>query len=186
MAIPFKSLRYRTGPSQTWGINFQRNVASTNERSFLTPIPAALSFQGMFRFSSAATLVGVQVPESGTRLEIKPYAISDVTTDVNATPRLSNDPSGDFGVDVKYGVTQGLTADLTYNTDFAQVEVDEQQVNLTRFSLFFPREARVLPGRAGDLRFRRRVPRRPDSLLLQGRTLRRRRAGSSSSVGASD
>ena len=138
MAIPFKSLRYRTGPSQTWGINFQRNVASTNERSFLTPIPAALSFQGMFRFSSAATLVGVQVPESGTRLEVKPYAISNVTTDVNATPRLSNDPSGDFGVDVKYGVTQGLTADLTYNTDFAQVEVDEQQVNLTRFSLFFP------------------------------------------------
>ncbi len=138
MAIPFKSLRYRTGPSQIWGINFQRNVASTNERSFLTPIPAALAFQGMFRFSSAATLVGVEVPESGTRLEVKPYAISDVTTDLNAAPRLSNDPGGDFGVDVKYGVTQGLTADLTYNTDFAQVEVDEQQVNLTRFSLFFP------------------------------------------------
>ena len=138
MAIPFKSLRYRTGPSQIWGINFQRNVASTNEISFLTPIPAALAFQGMFRFSSAPTLVGVEVPESGTRLEVKPYAISDVTTDLNATPRLSNDPNGDFGVDVKYGVTQGLTADLTYNTDFAQVEVDEQQVNLTRFSLFFP------------------------------------------------
>ena len=138
MAIPFKSLRYRTGPSQIWGINFQRNVASTNETSFLTPIPAALAFQGMFRFSSAPTLVGVEVPESGTRLEVKPYAISDVTTDLNATPRLSNDPGGDFGVDVKYGVTQGLTADLTYNTDFAQVEVDEQQVNLTRFSLFFP------------------------------------------------
>ena len=138
MAIPFKSLRYRTGAAQTWGINFQRNVASTNETSFLTPIPAALAFQGMFRFSSAPTLVGVEVPESGTRLEVKPYAISDVTTDLNATPRLSNDPGGDFGVDVKYGVTQGLTADLTYNTDFAQVEVDEQQVNLTRFSLFFP------------------------------------------------
>ena len=138
MAIPFKSLRYRAGTAQTWGINFQRNVASTNETSFLTPIPAALAFQGMFRFSSAPTLVGVEVPESGTRLEVKPYAISDVTTDLNATPRLSNDPGGDFGVDVKYGVTQGLTADLTYNTDFAQVEVDEQQVNLTRFSLFFP------------------------------------------------
>ena len=138
MAIPFKSLRYRTGPSQIWGINFQRNVASTNETSFLTPIPAALAFQGMFRFSSAPTLVGVEVPESGTRLEVKPYAISDVSTDLNATPRLSNQPGGDFGVDLKYGVTQGLTADLTYNTDFAQVEVDEQQVNLTRFSLFFP------------------------------------------------
>ena len=138
MAIPFKSLRYRTGPAQLWGINMQRRVASKNETSFLTPIPASLSFAGMFKVSSAATLVGLEMPASGTRLEIKPYAISDVTTDLNATPSVSNDFAGDVGFDVKYGVTEGLTADFTYNTDFAQVEVDEQQVNLTRFSLFFP------------------------------------------------
>jgi hypothetical protein len=55
-----------------------------------------------------------------------------------ATPRVANDLDGDIGLDVKYGITQNLTADFTYNTDFAQVEADEQQVNLTRFSLFFP------------------------------------------------
>jgi hypothetical protein len=71
-------------------------------------------------------------------LEIKPYVTSDLTSDVTATPPLSNDLGGGAGLDVKYGVTQNLAADLTYNTDFAQVEADEQQVNLTRFSLFFP------------------------------------------------
>ena len=138
MAIPFKSLRYRAGPTQVWGINMQRRVASKNESSFLTPIPAALNFAGMFKLSSAATLVGLEIPPSGTRLEVKPYAISDLTTDLNATPLVSNALGGDAGFDIKYGVTQGLTADFTYDTDFAQVEVDEQQVNLTRFSLFFP------------------------------------------------
>ena len=136
IAIPFKSLRYRAGPAQVWGVNVQRRVASTNETSFLTPIPASLSWAGAYKMSSAATLVGLEVPASGTRLEVKPFGISDFTTDRARTP--ADEAGGEVGFDVKYGVTQGLTADFTYNTDFAQVEVDEQQVNLTRFSLFFP------------------------------------------------
>ena len=136
IAIPFKSLRYRAGAAQMWGVNVQRRVASTNETSFLTPIPASLSWAGLYKMSSAATLVGLDVPASGTRLELKPYGISDVTADFAAGEPAAF--GGDMGFDVKYGVTQGLTADFTYNTDFAQVEVDEQQVNLTRFSLFFP------------------------------------------------
>jgi hypothetical protein len=71
-------------------------------------------------------------------VEIKPYAISRVTTNRLAQPAFSNDASGDVGFDAKYGVTANVTADFTYNTDFAQVEIDEQQVNLTRFNLFFP------------------------------------------------
>src|SRR5262249_43898914 len=71
-------------------------------------------------------------------LDIKPYVISDLTTDRNVTPSVANKMHGDVGVDVKYGITQNITTDLTYNTDFAQVEADEQQINLTRFSLFFP------------------------------------------------
>ena len=138
MAIPFKSLRFPSGDSPVWGINFQRRVASKNEVSFLTPIPASLSFTGMFKLSSAATLVGLEMPTSGTRLELKPYLISDLTTDLTETPEVVNALAGDAGFDVKYGVTDGLTADFTYSTDFAQAEVDEQQVNLTRFSLFFP------------------------------------------------
>ena len=138
MAIPFKSLRYRSGPAQVWGINLQRRVASTNEVSFLTPIPAADGQRGWYKMSAAATLVDLEVPVSGTRLEFKPYGITDLTTDLAGTPSVVNELGGDVGFDVKYGVTQGLTADFTYNTDFAQVEVDQQQVNLTRFSLFFP------------------------------------------------
>ena len=76
------------------------------------------------------------MPDSGRTLEIKPYAIADLSSD--RARDVSNDPGGDLGLDVKYGVTEGLVADLTVNTDFAQVEADESQVNLTRFSLFFP------------------------------------------------
>jgi hypothetical protein len=137
-AIPFKSLRYRASGAQTWGINMQRVVRWKNERAFLSGVPASYGGRGINKLSSAATLVGIEVPPQGRNLEIKPYGISAVTTNRQATPFLLNDLSGDAGVDAKYGLTRGLTADFTYNTDFAQVEEDEQQVNLTRFSLFFP------------------------------------------------
>ena len=138
IAIPFKSLRYGTNPNQIWGVNFQRRVTSINESSFLTPVPAALGVMGMMQVSSGATLVDLEVPVGGKPFEIKPYVISGLTTNLDATPQVLNEFGRDAGFDIKYGVTQGLTADFTYNTDFAQVEVDEQQVNLTRFSLFFP------------------------------------------------
>jgi uncharacterized protein DUF5916 len=139
MAIPFKSLRYQSGREQTWGINLRRVVRWKNEWSYLAQVPRALTtFRGILKVSSAATLVGLQVP-SGTRMiELKPYALSGVATDTTVTPRLSNDATKRIGGDLKYGLTQNLTADVTVNTDFAQVEVDEQQVNLTRFNLFFP------------------------------------------------
>ena len=137
MAIPFKSLRFRSGGSQIWGVQLGRVVRWKNEQTHLTPVPISAG-PGMFRLSAAGTLTGVEVPAGSRTFEVKPYAIGSVATDVNAVPRISNNGDGDFGVDAKYGVTQNLTADFTYNTDFAQVEVDEQQVNLTRFSLFFP------------------------------------------------
>ena len=136
MEIPFKSLRYRPGPDPVWGIQFRRMVRRKNERSYLTPVPISAGRRGIFRVSDAAMLVGLELPAAGNNLEIKPYAIGGTTTDVNASPPTAW--NGDAGVDVKYGITQNLTADFTYNTDFAQVEVDEQQVNLTRFNLFFP------------------------------------------------
>ena len=138
MAIPFKSLRYRPGRTQVWGVQFRRMIRWKNEVAYLTPIPAARGAGGIFLVSLAATLVGLEAPEQGRTLEVKPFAITDVASDRGATPPVSNDLSGDVGLDVKYGITQNLAADLTVNTDFAQVEADEQQVNLTRFSLFFP------------------------------------------------
>ena len=137
-AFPFKSLRYRPGRSQIWGFNVKRNVQWKNERSFLVPIPAARGKGGIMTVSLAATIVGLEVPEKGLSLEVKPYAISDLTSDRTASPPLDNELNGDVGLDVKYGITQNVVADLTVNTDFAQVEADEQQINLTRFSLFFP------------------------------------------------
>lgn len=139
MAIPFKSLRYQPGRDQTWGINLRRVVRWKNEWSYLAQVPRALTtFRGILKVSSAATLVGLQAPSGSRNIELKPYGLSGVTTDTTVTPRLSNDGTSRVGADLKYGVTQNLTADLTINTDFAQVEVDEQQVNLTRFNLFFP------------------------------------------------
>ncbi len=138
LAIPFKSLRYPQGGPQVWGLNVRRKLLRYEELSYLSPVPASYGRIGVWKFSSAATLVGLEAPVESTNLELKPYGISTVSTDLAETPAFRNDLTGDGGLDVKYGLTKGLIADLTYNTDFAQVEVDEAQVNLTRFSLFFP------------------------------------------------
>ena len=134
-AIPFKSLRYGPGRSQLWGFNVMRGNSSTNEISFLTPMPAARGRVAIVQASLSATVVGLEVPADSRNLDIKPYVTSDLTTDVGADV---NALKGDIGLDVKYALTEGLTGDLTFNTDFAQVEADQQRINLTRFSLFFP------------------------------------------------
>lgn len=138
IVIPFKSLRYRSAREQTWGINLRRTIRGKNEYAYISPILPEWGVGGFFRASAAATLVGLEVPAAGLNLEIKPYAVSRLTTDTLANPAVSNDWGRDAGLDVKYGLTNALTADFTYNTDFAQVEVDEAQVNLTRFNLQFP------------------------------------------------
>ena len=137
MAIPFRSLRYAAGRSQVWGVQIGRRQRRLNEWSYLTPVPISAG-PGMFRLSVAGTLVGLEAPEQAVRLEVKPYGIGSLATDLTADEPYANRGDGTGGVDVKWGVTQNLTADFTFNTDFAQVEVDQQQVNLTRFNLFFP------------------------------------------------
>jgi hypothetical protein len=137
-AVPFKTIRYREGPNQVWGFNVQRSTPWRNEWTYLTRIPASYANRGIMQTALAATLVGLEVPKGSKNIEIKPFVIGSLATDRLATSPLSNDLDGNAGVDVKYGITRNLTADLTYKTDFAQVEVDEQQINLTRFSLFFP------------------------------------------------
>jgi len=143
MEIPFRSLRYEPGSEQTWGIQFRRIIRRLSEASYLTelPISAALGnslVAGMWRISEAGTLNELEVPPRNFNLEIKPYGLGTVTTNRLAAPPISNLSKEELGVDVKFGITNNLTADFTYNTDFAQVEVDERQVNLTRFNLFYP------------------------------------------------
>jgi hypothetical protein len=136
-ALPFKSLRYRPGERQVWGFNALRTNRWKNEVSLISPGPSGQGQQGLQYASYAATLVGLEVPAGSTHLDIKPYAVSDFRSTRRPLPAV-HDVGADVGLDVKYGVTQNMAADLTLNTDFAQVEADEQQVNLTRFSLFFP------------------------------------------------
>jgi hypothetical protein len=142
-AIPFRSLRYRPGAGQVWGFNARRNSKWKNEISYLARIPPEFGIgRGSFSASRFPSLVGLELPAGFKNLEVKPFIVGDLngqlTSDGSGRPRLEDDPGADVGVDAKYGITESLTADLTVNTDFAQVEADEQQVNLTRFSLFFP------------------------------------------------
>jgi hypothetical protein len=141
MAIPFRSLRYRPGREQVWGVQVRRSILRNNEWIFLRALPIQVGSTGpgaTFRVSMYGTLVGIEAPESSLKLEAKPYGIAGMRTDRLAAEPFWNDEYGDVGLDVKYGITENLTADFTYNTDFAQVEVDERQVNLTRFSISFP------------------------------------------------
>ncbi len=138
IAIPFKSIRYPGEGPQTWGIQFRRIIRWKQEHAYLTRIPAAIGASGVYRMESAARLEGVRTPAVGRNIDIKPYVIGRSTTDRVTRPVRNNDADADFGADLKYGITKSVTADLTYNTDFAQVEDDLQQVNLTRFGLFFP------------------------------------------------
>ncbi|OFV91481.1 MAG: hypothetical protein A3G76_06205 [Acidobacteria bacterium RIFCSPLOWO2_12_FULL_65_11] len=137
-AVPFTSLRYRPGRAQIWGVQFRRTDRWKNEHSFLTRLPNGLGQNGIQRTSRGATLVGIEAPSGSRTMEIKPFATSSLLSDLTATPQVQSDLGKDAGLDFKYGITKNLTTDFTLNTDFAQVEADEQQVNLTRFSLFFP------------------------------------------------
>ena len=139
MRFPFKSLRYKSGTDQVWGLQFRRSVRRKNEWAYWTPVPRNMAGPQAFnRVSVFGTVVGLDLPPAGRNLELKPYALGKMTTDRVTTPPTSNSRDGNVGGDVKYGITANLTADLTVNTDFAQVEIDEQQVNLTRFNLFLP------------------------------------------------
>ena len=152
MEIPFKSIRFQPGREQVWGLQLGRRIRWKNEYAYLTPVPISAG-PGLFRLSAAGTLAGLEVPSGNRKFEIKPYAIGSLATDRNASPAITNALNGNAGVDLKYGVTQNLTADFTYNTDFAQVEVDEQQVNLTRFSLFFPEKREFFLESSGTFDF---------------------------------
>ena len=148
MAIPFKSLRYREGAAQVWGFNALRTVRWKNELSLITRVPAGRGMQSVQQSSMAATLVGVEAPAGSRNLDIKPYATTNLTRDAGG-----GDLDADIGLDAKYGLAQSLGADVTFNTDFAQVEADEAQINLTRFSLFFPEKREFFLENQGTFSF---------------------------------
>jgi hypothetical protein len=143
MRIPFSTLRYPGGGRQTWGLNFERRIRRNNEQSVWAPIPRQFD---LYRVSLAGS-VELEAP-ARRRMTVTPYVLVDALKDYAAA-----DPSADLGSqvggDAKIGLNQSLTLDLTVNTDFAQAEVDDQQVNLTRFSLFFPEKRAFFLENAG-------------------------------------
>lgn len=161
MRIPFSTLRYGAGGDQTWGLNFQRNIRRNNELSVWAPLPRQFE---PYRVSLAGTL-DLQAPVNRIAT-VTPYVLSDAFKDYTvASPEV--DFGTEVGGDAKIGLNQSLTLDLTVNTDFAQAEVDDQQVNLTRFRLFFPEKRgfflenagtfSVGAGRSAELFFSRRI-----------------------------
>jgi hypothetical protein len=159
-AIPLRTLRFQTG--KDWGINFRRNIRKTNEVDYWSLLPVGFDLN---RLSLAGTLTGLDLKSPGN-LKVIPYVLGKLSRDFTMVDSKSTF-GGEVGGDVKYSITPSLTLDLTYNTDFAQVEVDEQQVNLDRFNLFFPEKRPFFLENAGlfsvgspgevDLFFSRRI-----------------------------
>ena len=160
-AIPFRTLRYPSSATQTWGLNFQRNIRRKNERAYWAPIPRQFN---LYRLSLAGSLTGVQTPAL-RNFRVTPYALGNALK--SGVAPVDTDMDYDVGGDLKYSITPSLTLDATVNTDFAQVEVDDQQVNLDRFTLFFPEKRPFFLENAGfftvgnpgevDLFFSRRI-----------------------------
>ena len=150
IAIPLRSLRFDASkPVQDWGANFIRRVRRVNESSYWAPLERQYR---LHRMSQAGTLTGLEGLRQGRNLQLKPYVVASRSAgaQVPVAPRAEK---ADAGFDAKYGLTPSLTLDATYNTDFSQVEVDQEQVNLTRFSLFFPERREFFIENAGAFTF---------------------------------
>lgn len=167
IAIPMVTLRFPEREPQSWGINFMRNIRRKNEQVYWAPIPRAYE---LTRVSLAGSLNNLQSLSRGSDLRITPYVTGGGRRE-SLGAEADNSAQGDLGVDLKYGLTASLNLDVTVNTDFAQAEIDDEQVNLTRFPLFFPEKrdfflenagqfavgTTTSVGRIADLFFSRRI-----------------------------
>ncbi|MFC1564015.1 DUF5916 domain-containing protein [candidate division KSB1 bacterium] len=133
MAIPWQTLRFREGDNITWGANFHRKIMRKNESDYWRLVPREAGMFGSYRVSQAGRINGFNGLKAGGKFELLPYTSGWIQRDDNL-----EDEKGEAGIDVKWNVSSNMTADFTYNTDFAQVEADQERVNNTRFSLFFP------------------------------------------------
>jgi len=143
MVIPFETLRFPRG-TRDFGVNFGRQVARTREISFWAPISVDWGFNAMWRISAYGVMHGMEHANPGGRIKLKPFGVAGITGE--GEERVG---TTDLGLDAKVSLGSNLNLDVTLNTDFAQVEADEQQVNLTRFELFFPEQREFFLENAG-------------------------------------
>ena len=156
-AIPFKSLRVSEQNGRGWGLDLERVIRRKNESSYWNGYRRGFNLEHV---SQAGHLGGLEEIQTGLRLRVKPYLLGGFSQSVDRASPTSNQfdstyrNASDFGIEVmKYRITPSLTADFTWNTDFAQTEVDDQQVNLDRFPLFFPEKREFFQEGAGVYEF---------------------------------
>ena len=164
ISIPFGQLRFKESEQMAWGMNLSRGIRRTNEEGTWAPVPSSYGGRAKYRTAYMGRLVGLEGIKPKRQIELLPYVLPGLSRDED------DETSGEFeiGLDLKYGVTTNLIADLTFNTDFAQVEADEEQVNLTRYNLFFPEKRPFFLEGAGLFEFGVPRPsfRRPPPFLL--------------------
>ena len=163
IAIPVSTLRFDPRVER-WGLNVQRVIRRRNEETHWAAMPLEASAEDLnqqgkiavYRVSLAGDLTGLRGLRPSRQFDVKPYVIGGRTDD----PALGSSDDSDGGIDLKWGLTRSMVLDLTWNTDFAETEVDDQQVNLTRFSLFFPEKRDFFLENAGVFDFgpRPKVP----------------------------
>ncbi len=165
IAIPFSQLRFEQSEVMNWGVNFGREIARKQEIDAWNEAPKTYGGLAKYRTAYFGTLEGLEGITPSRHLELLPYVLPGASY-VSSTKETES--VFEAGLDLKYGVTSNLTADLTVNTDFAQVEADQEQVNLTRFSLFFPEQRPFFLEGASifDVGIPRPSFRRPPPLLL--------------------
>jgi hypothetical protein len=164
-SIPLRTLRYPvTAAEPVWGFNVYRIIRRKNEEVLWSGW--SRDNEGFHRVSRAGHLHGLaDLPRSGLNVELKPYVLTGATQEQEPTD-IDTEPELEVGLDAKYEVRPGLVLDATINTDFAQVEVDDEQVNLTRFSLFFPEKREFFLENAGIFEFGVRGGFEPPPFLL--------------------
>ncbi|MBN2289935.1 MAG: carbohydrate binding family 9 domain-containing protein [Candidatus Glassbacteria bacterium] len=150
MAIPFKSLKYKKGRPVDWGLNITREIKHRKEVTYLVPVPRGLGHNGKFKGSLFAALRNINTPDYSLNLEFMPYLTAGRTYVYR--PRDS-DSELDGGLDVRYHATPQLTMDLSYRTDFAQAESEEEIINVTRFNVNLPEKREFFLESAGLFKF---------------------------------
>lgn len=130
LRFPFSTFKFYDKPEQTWGINFQREIRRLNEDDLWSGVAPNM---GLFKISEAGDLIGIKNIKRGNPIYLMPFFTAGVQKSKVVDKKII-----DTGLDLKYGITETLSLDITANTDFSQVEADRARINLTRFPLFYP------------------------------------------------
>lgn len=168
-AIPFKSLKYKEGEVVDWGINITREIKHRQEETYMAPIPRALGHSAKFRGELWATLRNIRPPQKGLNFQVYPYLLAGRTNVYGNNEKQKNDLNS--GIDFKYDLSSQLALDLTYNTDFAQAEAEEEIVNVTRFNVQRQEKREFFLQNAGYFQFGPGQRTQRDFTLFDSRTI---------------